>query len=109
MKISFKRKGSLLTVQLDGELDQHCAGEIRCAIDARIKSESRIKTLLIDLEKVSFMDSSGIGVILGRYRLMRDLGGELNITNAQKTVEKLLRLSGVYSLLDMKRRGRANG
>ena len=54
------------------------------------------------------MDSSGIGVILGRYKLIRKLGGELAIANAQPSVEKLLKLSGVYALLDAKRREKAN-
>ena len=108
MQITFKKRGSTLTARLEGELDQHCASELRSAIDTAVKSEGNVKTLLLDLGRVSFMDSSGIGVILGRYKLMRKLGGELAIANAQPSVEKLLKLSGVYALLDAKRREKAN-
>jgi stage II sporulation protein AA (anti-sigma F factor antagonist) len=109
MYVSFNKTGSTLTVHLDGELDQHCACELRKTIDAKVTADGGIKTLLMDLGKIGFMDSSGIGVILGRYRLMRDRGGELMITNVQPAVHKLLKLSGVYSLLDKNRKGKANG
>ena len=109
MNIAFETKGSALTVHLEGELDQHCASALRSKIDKKVRSEKGIKLLILELGGISFMDSSGIGVILGRYKLMRDMGGELMITNATRETEKLLKLSGVYSLLDTKRRGRANG
>lgn len=108
MQITFKKRGSTLTARLEGELDQHCASELRSAIDTAVRSEGNIEILLLDLGRVSFMDSSGIGVILGRYKLMRKLGGELAISNAQPQVEKLLKLSGVYALLDAKRREKAS-
>lgn len=109
MEIAFEVKGRALTVKLRGEIDQHCARELRSAIDGRLHENREVKRLVFDLERVSFMDSSGIGVILGRYRFMRDRGGETAIVNAQKNVEKLLRLSGVYGLTESAGRSRANG
>lgn len=109
MGISFERRGSTAIVYLRGELDQHCAGELRKNIDKKVKAEKGISTLVLDLGGVSFMDSSGIGLILGRYKLMGALGGELVLTNAEKQVDKLLKLSGVYSLLDKRRREKKNG
>lgn len=103
MKASFEKKGETLTVRLDGELDQHCAAALRKAIDDRVLSESGVRCLIFDMKRVGFMDSSGIGLILGRYKLMRDRGGKLNLKNT-RSVDKLLKLSGVKSLLSTENR-----
>lgn len=109
MKISFECTRETLTAHLNGELDQHSAGDVRKAVEAELKQHRTIKLLVLELSGVGFMDSSGIGLILGRYRQMRDAGGKLTITNAQPQVEKLLKLSGIIALLEKQRRGRANG
>lgn len=109
MEIGFENRGEMLTVSLKGELDQHSAAAFRKTIDDRVLSESRINTLMLDLKGVGFMDSSGIGLILGRYKLMRNRGGKLLVSNASKSVEKLLKLSGVYSLLESGNRRKHNG
>ena len=109
MDIAFEKRESTLFVYLKGEVDQHSAGMLRKKIDSKVAAAPNISTLLIDLSGVSFMDSSGIGVLLGRSNLMQKTGGELVITNAQRSVEKLLKLSGVYALLEQRRRNRRNG
>lgn len=97
MDIATLRRGARLTVSLSGELDHHCAAETRAALEALLR-DPEITVLCLDMGKVSFMDSSGLGVILGRYRTMSARGGKLTIACAGKYVDRILRMSGIYSL-----------
>ena len=98
MKLTKHLTGQTLTVGLQGELDHHSAEEIRQCLDREIES-SGCMCLTLDLSGVTFMDSSGLGVILGRYRLLNARGGTLFISGAQSSVERILRMSGLYSLI----------
>ena len=64
------RDGDRLIVRIDGELDHFCAQSVRRDLDALLLDRS-IRTLILDFSSLTFMDSSGIGVVLGRYRLLR--------------------------------------
>ena len=98
MKLKKQLTGQALTVKLEGELDHHSAESIRSAIDREIESTG-CERLTLDMEGVTFMDSSGLGVILGRYRLLNARGGTLFISGANSSVERILRMSGLYSLI----------
>lgn len=95
VKIAFEQR--TLTVQLAGEIDHHSARCIRQAIDADIE-KYRPKTLVLDFGKVKFMDSSGIGLIMGRYRTMKLIGGTVRIENVPAHLERLIALSGVRQI-----------
>ena len=90
-------KNDTLTVYLGGELDHNRAADIRVSIDSSI-SALRPKQLNLDFSGVSFMDSSGIGLIMGRYRSMALVGGELRVTNIPPSLQRIIELSGVRSL-----------
>lgn len=90
-------KNDTLTVYLNGEIDHNRASNIRTAIDSRINS-LRPKKLELDFSKVSFMDSSGIGLIMGRYRAVGLVGGELRIKNIPDNLSRIIELSGITSL-----------
>ncbi|MCH5303227.1 MAG: anti-sigma factor antagonist [Ruminococcus sp.] len=90
-------KNDVLTVYLNGEIDHNRAANIRTTIDSRINS-LRPRRLELDFSKVSFMDSSGIGLIMGRYRAVGLVGGELKITNIPENLSRIIELSGVTSL-----------
>lgn len=90
--------GQAMTIRLEGELDHHNAEKIRTVIDNEIESHD-LYTVILDMEGVTFMDSSGLGVILGRYRLLQSRGGTLSICGVNNTVERILRMSGLYSLI----------
>lgn len=98
MHINLLTKQNKLYAKIIGELDHHCSAEIKEQIDNRIISEG-ISTLVFDLSALSFMDSSGIGVIIGRYKLMKSLGGQVYIVSSNKTVDKLLLLSGIPDII----------
>ncbi len=95
MKIIYENK--ILTVQLSGEIDHHNARSIRQAVDADIE-KSRPKMLVLDFGRVKFMDSSGIGLIMGRYRMMKLVGGGVRIENVPAHLERIIALSGVRQI-----------
>ena len=86
--------GENLIVELSGEIDHHSLIELRGVIDARLEQYTP-GVLLLDFSKVSFMDSSGIGLILGRKRIAESYGGKVVIRNAAGSVEKMIKLAGL--------------
>lgn len=90
-------ENNTLTVFLSGEIDHNCAGPIRTQIDGQAESLYP-KNLHLDFSKVSFMDSSGIGLIMGRYRTMSLLGGNLKVINVPDRLQRIIALSGVGAL-----------
>lgn len=90
--------GKRITAALYGDLDHHAAREMRAELDEVI-SRSRPELLILDFENVGFMDSSGIGLILGRTRSLKAVGGELLIKNARAEIEAVIKLSGLGNLI----------
>lgn len=90
-------KDDVLTVYLSGELDHNRAAGIRAKIDGRVNA-LRPKKLELDFSGVSFMDSSGIGLIMGRYRSVGLIGGRLSVVNIPDNLTKIVELSGISSL-----------
>lgn len=88
---------SVLTAKLSGELDHHRCEVIRKKIDARAESE-RPRTLVLDFENVGFMDSSGVGLVMGRYRHISLIGGKLSVVNVPESILRVFRLSGLEGL-----------
>lgn len=88
---------NVLTAKLYGEIDHHRAPAIRNTIDSKTES-LRPRELHLDFSQVSFMDSSGIGLIMGRYRQVSLVGGTLKVVNVPKGLQKIISLSGIDSL-----------
>lgn len=99
MQIRSETVGTRAIARLTGELDHHSAAETRLALDALL-SNPAVNELELDLRAVSFMDSSGLGVILGRYRTLSRRGGSLALAGANKHVDRILRMAGVYALCE---------
>lgn len=97
--ISLSSENSNLIASLSGEIDHHTASLVKKAIDARLYSE-RPKKLILDLSGVGFMDSSGLGLILGRYQLSKELGCVLVLRDPAVGVMKILKLAGCEKLID---------
>ena len=95
--VELKEEPKKLTAMLSGELDHHHAKEIREAIDFAVR-EQLPQILVLDFRQVTFMDSSGIGLIIGRSRLLEETGGTLEIHNPSQQISKVLRLSGADRL-----------
>ena len=99
MDMIFNIKENILVAELFGELDHHAAGKVREDTDSAMETYG-CRDLVFDFTRVTFMDSSGIGVILGRYRKLSAAGGRVAITGCSLTVRKILNMAGVFSLVD---------
>ena len=89
MQIVFETNGTTLVAKLSGELDHHSASGIREKVDLKLTS-GIYHSLILDFEEVTFMDSSGIGVIMGRVKNMALSGGTVSVANPNGNVEKIL-------------------
>ena len=98
MNLSIETKDKVLFVKLSGELDHHSAEEVRVKIDDRIERDN-IKKVIMDFKEVTFMDSSGIGVVIGRLKKVKNRDGKVCITNINKRVDKVFTLSGLYKII----------
>lgn len=94
-----------MTAVISGELDHHAAADMRMVIDGEL-GRSMPQMLTFDMSGVTFMDSSGIGLVLGRARTVRQWGGKVRITDPSERAEKILRLSGLGSLIVRKKPGK---
>ena len=98
MELKFEQRNKTLTVLLPSEIDHHSAAGLRSGIDGVI-FEFRPKRLELDLSSVNFMDSSGLGLIMGRYSLMREQGGEVVVVDPAPMVEKVMNLAGMKRII----------
>ena len=99
MEIIFDVMGSALVAELFGELDHHAAEKIRERIDEALDSHGS-SGLVFDFSGVTFMDSAGIGMVLGRYRKMGESGGRIAIVSCSKTIRNILNMAGIFSVID---------
>jgi stage II sporulation protein AA (anti-sigma F factor antagonist) len=98
MYINFKTENDKLIVYMMGELDHHSAEEVRNKIDDRIDRE-KLNKLIIDFSGVTFMDSSGIGVIIGRYKKVALKKGNICVAEVNEAVRKVFELSGMFKIV----------
>ncbi len=91
------KEGALL-VRLAGDFDMAVADNVRTNID-ELLDQGTAKTVILDLSGVGFIDSSGLGVVLGRYKRLKAEGGKMAITGAQPQVARILELSGVMKII----------
>lgn len=88
-----------LIIRLSEELDHHNAVQIREKADKLIE-RNHIKHIIFDFSGAGFMDSAGIGVIMGRYRNVIFIGGKIAVASVNATVDRVFRLSGLYKIVD---------
>lgn len=100
MGVRFVLKDDHLTAILSGEIDHHAACGMREEID-RKAGQAKPKLLTLDFSQVTFMDSSGIGLIMGRYRLMQALRGSLTVLDLSPQMKRVVNLSGVGQLVPL--------
>ncbi len=96
--ITFEYSKETMTAYVSEDIDHHRAKGLREAMDARLYTD-RPAQFLLDMSKVSFMDSSGLGLILGRFTLCRELGIEFKLIDPSPEVEKILNLAGTGRLI----------
>ena len=97
MAVEITLQDRTLVAVLDGEIDHHCAQPMRTEIDEKITAYQP-EVLVLDFAGVTFMDSSGIGLIMGRHRSMESIGGEVIVRNPPQHIRRVMRLSGMERL-----------
>lgn len=100
MQIRTSRVGHNLIFKLKGELDDHSAADFR-SIFAMEWEKDDVRNLIIDFKEVTFMDSSGVGAIIGRYKQVDQKGGRVAICSPSKTVAKLIEMSGLLRIISI--------
>ncbi len=101
-RFTHKFDDGVLEVKLMGEIDHHSAVNVRSEIDGLI-FELRPKKVVLDLSEISFMDSSGLGLIMGRYALIKDFGGTLSLRAPTVAVMKILSLAGMERMIKIEK------
>ena len=98
METLYKVQGDDLTIILPEEFDHHSAKIVTEQSDWYIITE-QIKNITFDFHRTNFMDSSGVGAIMGRYKLIKGNGGMVNAVNVNQSIDRILTISGLYKLM----------
>lgn len=106
LQIEFEHHKKALIVRLKGELDHHTAEQVKARMEEAIVSGA-CHNIILSLKQLSFMDSSGIGVILGRYKQLTAVGGRLVVCDMNQAVERLFQMSGLFKILTIEENERA--
>ncbi len=96
---SYEISGRCLIIRLNEELDHHNAIQIREKAD-RLIERNYVKHIIFDFSGSTFMDSAGIGVIMGRYKKVIFIGGSIAVASVNSAVDRIFRLSGLYKIID---------
>ncbi len=91
-------KGDFLITRLYGELDMNTVPNFKKKLQNLMETKN-VSNIIIDLDNINFIDSTGIGAILGRYRAIKKKNGELILVGANRRVKKIFKLSGIFDLI----------
>ncbi|MDU1411785.1 MAG: anti-sigma F factor antagonist [Clostridium sp.] len=100
MLLRFEPYNDNIIVTLQGELDHHSSEEVRNRIDDMLDRDN-YKNLIFNFSGVNFMDSSGIGAVIGRYKKMSLRGGKVCLTNVKPNVKRIFELSGMFKIISI--------
>lgn len=98
MHVNIKQVQNVLIVELQGELDHHTSAVVRDSIEKELDKGSTNK-IVLDCSHLTFMDSSGLGIILGRYKRLQSEGGNMVACNCSEQVTRIFELSGLMKIV----------
>ena len=101
-QIRYEMRGDSMIVHVGGEIDHHSAVAVRTGIDAEI-TEKRPSRVMLELSAVDFMDSSGLGLIMGRFALIKQYGGTLAVLDPSPAVLRIIKLAGMERMVSILR------
>lgn len=104
MPVNIKIKDSTMTVLVKGEIDHHTAPDIRETIDDAIIVNDSVKKIILDFSEVSFMDSSGVGLVMGRYRIASGKGKKMELNGLGERDFKIMKMSGIEKLMPISKK-----
>jgi stage II sporulation protein AA (anti-sigma F factor antagonist) len=96
--IAANKENDTIVAQIGGELDHHTAALVKNKLDDMLNDQN-IKNIIIDVSNLSFMDSSGIGLFIGRYKTVSFRGGQLAVTGIKTNLHKVFEVSGLYRIV----------
>ena len=96
MEVEFISDKDCIRVVLSGEIDEYGARTVRASIDDVIENTRDLRSMIFDMKNVTFIDSTGLGFVLGRYKKLRSRHAELLLANVPRQVDKVFCASGVY-------------
>ena len=99
MEVKYSLVGERMYFYLIGELDEHYAKGAKDYMEAVLKKNPRINKVVFNMQELSFMDSTGVGMLLGRYKRLKKSGVQCFIEDPQVNVEKVLQISGIYEIM----------
>ena len=100
MECIYVPKDKQLTLKIGEEIDEHATEKLRRKIDNEI-TRFLPRKVIFDFSNVTFMDSAGIGMLLGRYKIIKMLGGQLELLNVNKQIEKIFEISGILKIIPL--------
>lgn len=98
LKTKFSKNQGTLIVSMDGELDHHSASEVREQIEKLIENNN-VNNIIFDMKDLKFMDSSGIGIIIGRYKFFNKIGGKTLLCNINSRIDRIIDVSGLKKII----------
>ena len=98
MEIKLIGEKRAILIKVDGELDHHMAGKIKDAADRKMRSTNAVN-VIFDLSDMTFMDSAGIGVMMGRYKKARALGGKTAVFGTDAQTLRIIKMSGMDKII----------
>ena len=101
MNVNYEEKDKLLCLEITEEIDHHTSEKIRRKADYEI-TRYMPRKVIFDFSHVEFMDSAGIGIILGRYKMMKMLGGSVEMKNVSPMLKKIFEMSGLTKICPIK-------
>jgi len=99
LQIEMEQRGKVLVVRLKGELDHHTADHVKQRMEEAIENGSL--HVILSVKDLTFMDSSGLGVILGRYKQITAKGGKMVVCDMSPSVYRLFEMSGLFKILSI--------
>ena len=99
MQIKSRIVNSTLYVLLVGELDEYTAQHVRKTLDVLFETQKGFVQVVFDLSELTFMDSTGVGVLIGRYKKLREKNKPIFITNPSRNAERIFKMSGLYEIM----------
>lgn len=101
MPVVLKKNRKTLVAAIKGDIDHHSAAELREAIDEALADSGETDTLVLDFGEVTFMDSSGVGLVMGRYRLAEALKKKVRVENLDERDYRIMKMSGIEKIAEI--------
>lgn len=99
MNLQLEVKGAALLARLSGEIDLAVSDQMRNSMEEKLDQNPSVRNMVVNLSHVNYIDSSGLGVLLGRYKRITKEGGKMFLVGANPQVRKIVEMSGLLTIM----------